>query len=678
MRHILFGSNAESLSIALLVKESCFRKQAIEENYIRQLTEAGVKPKEIIAFTLAYKTPKSAPAALRKKYLAELLPEIDQLGIKILYCTDGEYFKTLTKNAKAEPHYGYVCPCAIEGYEHLGVIIGVNYQALSYNPTLQGKLELSLQALIKFNKDTYSEPGTEIIHSEYYPDNLHDIEEALQALHQYDQLTCDIEAFSLKFYDAGIGTIAFAWDEHNGIAFAVDYTDGKQVFNAPVRELLKQFLTEYRGTLTYHNIFYDAKVLIYNLWMNDLGDNVSMLDGIELLHSKFDDTKLIAYLATNNTVKNELGLKILAQPFAGNYAEDDIKDIRLIPLVQLLRYNLIDTLSTWYVYKKYKPIMIEEDQLHVYLDTFKPSVKLILQTELTGMPISPEKVQEAKIILTDIVKEHSDALQNSHIIKDFHYIQLEDLAAEMTHKAVKKVYTADDQIIARNIFNPGSDKQLQELIYNYLGYEVIDTTDSGLPATGAKTLEKLINHAKSDSHKEIFEHLIGLSKANKILTSFIPAFEKAQQLPDGSYRVYGNFNLSGTQSGRLSSSDSNMQNLPSGSKFGKLIKSCFVSDHGWLFTGADFASLEDRINALLTSDPNKLRVYTDGYDAHSLRAYYYFGDQMPDIKEALPTERVFKIIVDNRVVYGKSGDFIIDLHNNKIPIEDYYETSKRI
>ena len=52
---------------------------------------------------------------------------------------------------------------------------------------------------------------------------------------------------------------------------------------------------------------------------------------------------------------------------------------------------------------------------------------------------------------------------------------------------------------------------------------------------------------------------------------------------------------------------------------------------GWLWCGADFSSLEDRISALQTGDPNKLKVYTDGYDSHSLRAYAYFSDQMPDI-----------------------------------------------
>ena len=75
----------------------------------------------------------------------------------------------------------------------------------------------------------------------------------------------------------------------------------------------------------------------------------------------------------------------------------------------------------------------------------------------------------------------------------------------------------------------------------------------------------------------------------------------------------------------------NLQNLPSGSKWGEAVKECFVAPEGWLFCFADFASLEDRINALLTQDPNKIKVYSDGFDGHCLRAYAYYKDQMPDI-----------------------------------------------
>lgn len=65
------------------------------------------------------------------------------------------------------------------------------------------------------------------------------------------------------------------------------------------------------------------------------------------------------------------------------------------------------------------------------------------------------------------------------------------------------------------------------------------------------------------------------------------------------------------------------------------VSECFNYEGGWLFCGLDFASLEDRISALTTKDPNKLRVYTDGFDGHSLRAKFYFGEQMPDIDDSV-------------------------------------------
>ena len=78
-----------------------------------------------------------------------------------------------------------------------------------------------------------------------------------------------------------------------------------------------------------------------------------------------------------------------------------------------------------------------------------------------------------------------------------------------------------------------------------------------------------------------------------ILNTFINAFEElSTKHPSGYSFLKGNLKLGGTQSGRLSSSEPNLQNLPSGSKYGKIIKNCFVAPDGWLFAGADFSALK--------------------------------------------------------------------------------------
>lgn len=184
-----------------------------------------------------------------------------------------------------------------------------------------------------------------------------------------------------------------------------------------------------------------------------------------------------------------------------------------------------------------------------------------------------------------------------------------------------------------NTFNPNSGPQLQELLFGdeFMSLPVLDLTDTKQPATGVDTLKKLKNHTKNKAYLEFLDALIDFSAVAIILSTFIPALLRSPMASDGWHYMFGNFNLGGTLSGRLSSSKPNLQNLPSSSRYAKLIKRCIKAPKGFLFVGLDFASLEDRISALTTKDPNKLKVYTDGYDGHSLRAFFYFSTKMPDI-----------------------------------------------
>jgi DNA polymerase-1 len=294
--------------------------------------------------------------------------------------------------------------------------------------------------------------------------------------------------------------------------------------------------------------------MVYELWMKDLQDYVGMIHGIQVLTRSFDDTKLIAYLATNNAVENTLKLKNLSAEYMGTY-EEDVKDTDLIPLPELLVYNGKDCMATWFVKEKYEPIMDQDGQRAIYEELFKPSVITLLQTELVGLPIFPDKVQEAKAELTRLKDTYIGVIQNSTTVKEFQLDVKSRKCAQFTQEAKKKVFALDDPRVERLIFNPGSPKQVGELLYNYMGLPIIDVTDTKQPATGKKTLKKLLNHTTNSAYLDIISALVDLSQVGKILSSFIPAFEGAVQVPDGSWRLYGNFNLGGTVSGRLSSSN---------------------------------------------------------------------------------------------------------------------------
>ncbi|WP_038345644.1 DNA polymerase [Acinetobacter sp. A47] len=652
MRHLLFAEPQDSYDVAILIKPSSFNEQEILNNYVKPLEVQGISRERVIAFTLEYGPNNKVTATQCKQYLEKLLPVLAEQGIKYLYCADAPYFKVLAKQTKAEPHYGYRLNVGIKDFEYLQVTLGTNWSALTYNPNLVEKLDLSVQTLADIVNGTYAALGQGIIEYEDYPDNLQKIEWALNRLHQYPVLTCDTETFSLKFYEAGLGTCAFAWSKHEGMAFPVEITKNanpmnpdhcSRKLNPEVKKLLRRFLESYKGKLVFHNAAYDIKVLIYSLWMRDPLDREGLLHGLDVLTRNMDDTKLIIYLATNSAAGNFLSLKDNAHEFAGNWAQSDIADIRKIPYDDLLRYNLVDCLSTWYVYEKYYPIMVRDQQEKLYKEQFLPTLKVIIQMELIGMPMDADEVQNLKRTLVAEQEECLAVIEKSQWVDlTLKRMQL-DAVVKYNGEHIKQK-TVEDFCDMK--FNPGSPKQLGILLYNVMTLPVLDRTKTKEPATGADVLEKLLNHTDDPTKIELLNALHDLAKVDKIISSFVPAFEGAVLKADGTAWLHGNFNLGGTVSGRLSSSGPNLQNLPSGSKFGKPVKTCFRPPKGFLFGGADFNSLEDYISALTTKDPNKLKVYLEGYDGHCLRAFYYFPEQMPDIVEAYASttdtkERVF-------------------------------------
>lgn len=584
---------------------------------------------------------KKTPAREIKEFIQQELQQVlDDAETQYIICTDSDYFKILTKEAKAEANLGYVCD-SVWGKQK--VIYTPSYRQVFYDPpVVKSKIAQGMDALLNHIRGQYAEPGQGIIEFEAYPDTPEKIKAWLdQLLEMNKPLAIDIEAFGLKHYNAGIGTITFCWSKTQGIAFNVDYEPIPGATEAPygrinrndiVRNLLREFFIKYTQRQMYHNISYDVYILIYQLFMDNLIDTEGLLHGMDIMLRNWDCTKLITYLATNSCAGNHLSLKDQAQEYAGNYAQDDIKDIRLIPNEQLLRYNLIDGLCTWYTYEKHWDTLVADNQLDVYNSIFKPACEDIIQMQLTGMPMNMETVNQVAEEMETDRNQALKTIRESNLMKNFTLMLRQEWVDDKNAKLKKKQVTLADCDIE---FNPNSGPQLQKLLFDYIGLPVLGLTKSKQPATDGDTIKALRTHTQSEDVKELLNALIDYKLVDKIITSFIPAFRNAQPGPDGWHYLFGNLNLGGTVSGRLSASEPNLQTIPSGSKYAKKIKKCFEAPPGWIFCGLDFASLEDRISALTTKDPQKLKVYTDGYDGHSLRAYAYFGEQMPDIEDTV-------------------------------------------
>lgn len=577
----------DSYDIAILIKPNSFDADAMKKYYIDVFEDHGISKDKIIAYSLYYSGGK-VRAKEAKEYLAELLPVLEDLGVKYIYCADAAYFKLLAKKPKAEQYLGYKFPVPNTDME---VTLGINHGSIKHNPDNFNKLLLSVQTVKDIIDDNFEELGSNIIDNALYPDTLDSIQSALDTLLHYPSLTCDIECYSLGIQDTGLGTIAFAIDKNNGIGFSVDFSNNHKP-NIPVRNMIKKFFQTYKGNLIFHNANYDVKVLVYQLFMTDFTDTVGMLEGIETLTGQIDDTKIIAYLATNSASKPPLSLKYLAHEFAGNYAQDDIKDIKKIPEQVLLKYNLVDTLATWFVYEKYMPEVINENQVDLYEGLMMDSMKLLLQVELTGMPVNPDKVQYAKRVLQKVVDDSFKVLDQFDEVAETLDRLREDAvdAANLKIKREKNKHHVDMPKYQNMKFNPNSGTQLQVLLFEVMELPVLGLTDTKQPSTGGDIIEDLLNHC-SESQKPLLQSLVDYKSVDKILGTFIPAFEKAVLHNDGYHYIHGNFHIGGTVSFRLSSSNPNLQQIPSGSKWSHIIKDCFIAPQGQVFCGADFNAL---------------------------------------------------------------------------------------
>lgn len=574
--------------------------------------------------------------------------ELAKLGIKTLLVTDPDYFKHITGLKKTEAYLGERITTA----NGLHVFFVPNYQAIFYNPEgTIAKIKLAMDSVVNHVKGSYEANGTNIVKNATYlfgtEDNYQqDLKNMLDGLHKYPELTCDIETYSLKFYQAGIGSIGFAWDKHSGVAAYIG--NDKEAL-----ETLAEFFDNYKGKLIFHNAAFDVTVLIYVLYMDYLSDQKGMLKGLEVFKN-VECTRIISYLATNSCAGNTLGLKAQSREFTGNYAED-VSDITKLPVADLLVYNLIDCLATWFVKEKNEPIMIKDNQKAVY-DTFMTWHVDVIQMQLTGMPLNKGRVVEvAAIIQGDYNKSVSDILQNKYVV-DMHNQAVGLWVIRRNNELKTKRVSAKDYT---DKFNPNSSQQVAKLLFEVIGLPILEYTKAKEPATGKGVLKALLKQTEDPDVLQLLNSLIDYKDSSKILEAFIPHFLDAPYCYQSqSHFLYGFFTLGGTVSGRLSSNSVNLQQLPSGGKYGALIKSCFKPPEGWLFVGLDFNALEAKIDALVSKDPAKLGVYTDGYDSHAFAAYYYFPELFPDI--VLGTE-------------GNTGDLTLKEYNtqqiNRIVVE---------
>lgn len=251
---------------------------------------------------------------------------------------------------------------------------------------------------------------------------------------------------------------------------------------------------------------------------------------------------------------------------------------------------------------------IEEEDMHDLFYNVEMKLILILsKMEREGIAIDPDYFGNYSLELTD---------------------KLEDLK--------KKIFQ-----ISEEEFNLNSPKQLAEILFMKLNIEPVSKTKTGF-STNVDVLEIL-----RDRGEKISEYILEYRKLTKLQSTYVDALPK---LVDKNNRLHTTFNQTGAATGRLSSSNPNLQNIPVKSDEGIKIRRGFVSDEGNTLLAIDYSQIELRVLAEISGDETLIKAYADGLDLHDLTAKKIF-DISTDVTRS---QRTMAKIVNFSIIYGKT------------------------
>ena len=245
-------------------------------------------------------------------------------------------------------------------------------------------------------------------------------------------------------------------------------------------------------------------------------------------------------------------------------------------------------------------------------------------------------LKEIEIPLIEVL----NAMEEEGIMIDPEYFnKFGTQVGEKINELEEKIYE-----IAGGKFNLNSPKQLAEVLFINLNITPVKKTKTGL-STNVEVLEEL--EARGE---EIAKYILEYRKLSKLKSTYIDALPKSV---DKNNRIHTNFNQTGTATGRLSSSDPNLQNIPVKTDDGMKIREGFIAKEGYKLLGIDYSQIELRVLTEISGDENLIKAYGEGKDLHDLTARKIFG--LSENDEVKREQRTAAKIVNFSIIYGKTA-----------------------
>lgn len=380
-------------------------------------------------------------------------------------------------------------------------------------------------------------------------------------------------------------------------------TGPKQIPQAQAIDRLKPLLEDPSVLKIGQNIKYDALILAHH--------------GIEL--APFDDTMLLSYVVEGG--QGGHGMDDLAQRHLQHrcIAFKDVcgtgkKQITFdrVPLEQACEYAAEDALVTWRLHEVLKPMMMRDRLNSVYETLERPLVPVLAQMEKTGIRVDRGLLRRLS---------HDFSVRLAHLEGDIHRL-------------------------AGESFNINSPKQLGQILFDRMGLPGgKKSKKSGDWATGAEVLDKLAA-AGHDFPARVLEW----RQLSKLKSTYSDALQ--DQIDPDSGRVHTSYSQAVTTTGRLSSSDPNLQNIPIRTEDGRKIRDVFIAKDGATLLSADYSQVELRLVAHIAREEALCRAFAEGQDIHAITAHQVFGVPLADMD---PMVRRQAKAINFGIIYGQSA-----------------------
>ncbi len=452
-----------------------------------------------------------------------------------------------------------------------------------------------------------------------------DLDKLISALNTKPFFSIDTETSSLNPLEAELVGISFSYSQNESYYIPLGHKNTKNLNKNLVLKKIKPLLEDPSIKKVGQNIKYDLIVLMNHgieidpvedtmllSYVLDAGNNRHNMDTLSELHLGH---KTISYKDVVGSGKKQLNFSEVNLEEATKYAAEDA-DVTLRLYNQLLE-------------------RVDNEKLKKIYEVFeKPMIKLLTKLEMNGVRVDDNYLKKLSLKFKERLK-----------------------------KIEKEIYE-----VSGKEFNIGSPKQLGEIIYNDLKIAKLKKTKKGSLATSAKILEDLA----LTGHR--FPNLIlEWRQVSKLKSTYTDALQ--EHINTKTKRVHTSFLLAATNTGRLASSDPNLQNIPIKTADGKEIRKAFIAEKNNILISADYDQIEMRILADMADVKELKKAFKNNQDIHSLTASQVFGLPLKEVTEEFrrKAKAINFGIIYGITQYGLAKQILVSNHEALDFINSYFK-----